>query len=74
MVHVEMDVTEKKFIIVPGDNPQEPQMIFLADYVFWARHESELQSWCTLHLSNFMGMTVTVPNEQTLSMFILKWS
>lgn len=69
-----MEVEEKRFIIVPGDNPQEPHMIFLADYVFWARHESDLHYWCTLTRSNFMGMTVTVPNEQTLSMFILKWS
>ncbi len=69
-----MDLAHKRFIVVPRDNPHEPQLIFLADYVFWAKHESELRSWCTLHLSNFMGMTVTVPNEQTLSVFLLRWT
>ena len=69
-----MDLEQKRFVIVPGENPQEPHWIFLTDYVFWARHESELQSWCRLNLSNFMGMTVTVPDEHTLSMFLLRWT
>jgi len=64
----------QRFVILPGDHEEEPQMIFLTDYQFWAKHESELQSWCDIYRSNFMGMTVTVPNEAALCCFLLRWS
>lgn len=49
-------------------------LIFLTDYKFWTDHEQELFEWCKLHSCTFSGMTVGVPDEQTLSLFVLKWS
>ena len=49
-------------------------MIFLTDYKFWADHEQELFEWCKTHGCTFTGMTVGIPDEQTLSLFVLKWS
>lgn len=69
-----MELKEQRFVVVPGDSNLDPQMIFLTDYKFWAKNESDLQSWCNMYNSNFMGMTVTVPNESVLLLFLLRWS
>lgn len=49
-------------------------VIFLADYIFFAANQIELNDWCIKNNCDFQGMTVTVPDEHTLAIFILKWS
>jgi hypothetical protein len=48
--------------------------IILSDYQFWYIEQLELTKWCQLHNSTQDGMTVTVPDEHTLTAFTLKWS
>ena len=66
---------KQRFVVIPADLLEGTEkMIILADYNFWADQEDELRHWCHDNNSSFLGMTVTVPNEQTLTAFCLRWA
>ena len=70
-----MTSSKQRFVIVPVDLLEGfENMIILSDYNFWADHEDELRQWCRVNGSSFVGMTVTVPNDQTLTAFCLRWA
>lgn len=67
--------SKQRFVVIPADLLEGTEkMIILADYNFWAYKEDELQQWCRANGSSFVGMTVTVPNERTLTAFCLRWA
>ena len=67
--------SKERFVVIPADLLEgNEKMIILAHYNFWAAHEDELRQWCHDNNSSFVGMTVTVPNEQTLTAFCLRWA
>ena len=67
--------SKEKFIVIPANLLEgNEKMVILAHYNFWAAHEDELRQWCRENNSVFAGMTVTVPDEQTLTVFCLRWS
>lgn len=50
--------------------------ILLSDYMHWATYYDELTEWCELYDDkqvNMSGMVVTVNNEETLTLFLLRW-
>lgn len=57
-----------KFIVVPENK------IFLTDFVYWAENEEKLREWCELHNCEFAGMGINLPDEYTLTLFLLTWS
>ena len=48
--------------------------VLLLDYVFWAEHIPDLEEWCQKYNCSWSGMVVNVPDERTLTIFVLKWS
>jgi hypothetical protein len=40
----------------------------------WTNQYAELLEWCDLHSCTVEGMTVRIPNDQTLTMFVLRWA
>ena len=65
-----------KFIISPNyltDN-KFYKVIFLTDVRFWHDNIVELQDWCRQNNSLQKGMTVLIPDDLTLSLFILRWT
>lgn len=65
---------KEKFVVIPTNLLEgNEKMIILADYNHWAVYEDDLRQWCNENNSSFVGMTVTVPNERTLTAFLLKW-
>jgi len=70
-----MITSKEKFVVIPANLLEgNEKMVILADYNFWSDHEDELRQWCRENNSVFAGMTVTVPNEQTLTVFCLRWA
>lgn len=49
-------------------------VIILADIAFWHQHYEDLKIWCDLRNCEVEGMTVTVPDFETLNLFALRWS
>lgn len=49
-------------------------VVVLSDFNFWANEIDELEDWCSQHNAKVKGMTVEIYNEETLTLFYLKWS
>jgi hypothetical protein len=45
----------------------------ITDYKFYADNEKEIDSWLNSHNSSREGMVVQFIDEQTKTMFLLKW-
>lgn len=76
MTDVLAEWKKNKFITVGRDllDNIDEILIILTDIGFWAEHEEELKTWCELYGASAMGMTVTLPDQKTLTAFTLKWS
>lgn len=69
------DWKSNRFIIAPGYlTDSKEHLIVLTDVGFWNTHYEELKDWCDEHLADTQGMTVAVPNERILTLFVLRWS
>lgn len=62
-----------RFLIAPNYITNQEILIILTDIGFWNVHFDELQSWCQANNGVREGMTVTLPDHKTLTMFCLKW-
>lgn len=49
-------------------------VVILADIEYWNNHYEELKSWCDARECEVKGMTVTVPDLETLTLFKLRWA
>ena len=49
-------------------------LIVLSDFGFWSEHVDQLLEWCQTHGAKISGMTVEIPTDELLSMFVLRWS
>lgn len=69
------DLNRERFIIVPDDllDPHQ-NMIVLSDYNFWAERTDELDLWCRERNLSRQGMVVVLPNNQSVTEFVLRWS
>jgi hypothetical protein len=70
-------VPKPRFIIADPDvafDMGHSSIIILSDIGFWNENFDQLQTWCRHHGAEQQGMTVNVPNEETLMMFCLQWS
>jgi hypothetical protein len=52
----------------------EHMILMLSDIGFWSENYEELQQWCQDNGATAAGMTVSIPDEKTLTAFCLKWS
>lgn len=62
-------VGENYLTNVPGEF-----LIVLTDISFWAEHIGKLTLWCQEYNCDHQGMTVTIPDNATLTAFYLKWT
>jgi len=51
-----------------------PFILMLSDIGFWNTNYDALKQWCELNNSKVLGMTVELPDAQTLTAFALRWS
>ena len=75
MTDIMQDFKNKRFSIAPSYlTDTEGHLVILIQIGFWAEHYEELQEWCEQHNSTPKGMTVEIPDEATLTLFLLRWS
>jgi hypothetical protein len=48
--------------------------IILTDFNYWTEHTDELVEWCTVYGADTSGMVIEFPDEQTMTLFVLRWS
>jgi hypothetical protein len=78
MKHISEDLfaswKDKKFVVAESYLHGGPgHLIILTDYTYWVLHINELQSWCSQNNAKLEGMTVTLPTDNDLTIFLLKW-
>ena len=64
-----MAVHDKLFI-----GPVAGHTVFLTAYSYWAEVMVELTKWCIEHNSYLNGSVVTFPDDETMALFILRWT
>lgn len=65
---------ENRYIIAPDELVDREKLVVLTDYNYWVDHTDELMDWCKANGAVTQGMTVVFPDEQTLMLFVLRWS
>lgn len=68
----EFSYQNKRFVVC--QLPDLGNIIMLSDVGYWVDHYDELKSWCSTHKCQLAGMTVEIPDDETLTMFCLSWS
>ena len=66
-----------RFVITSRDvasHFDQNHLVVLADISFWAAEYDNLLEWCNQNNCDAQGMTVDIPDEQTLSLFCLRWT
>lgn len=79
MTDIMEDFRRGRFMVAPSyisrglAQPQYGHMIVLTDIGFWADNIDALVQWCQDHGCETRGMTVDIPDDQTLTLFCLRW-
>jgi hypothetical protein len=66
------DWKTERFIIADYEH-RPPHIVILCDFSFWSENYSELSEWSVKNKCELTGMVVTIPNEVTLVLFVLRW-
>lgn len=48
--------------------------IILTDFGYWTENLDELVEWCERYGATTTGMIIEFPDEQTMMLFVLRWS
>lgn len=75
----EMDILaewkNKRFVIVDSKlHDYSKHVILLSDYKYWSDNMLELVEWCSNNNCKLKGMTIEIPNDSLLTIFLLRWS
>lgn len=62
-----------RFVIAPQEIMGKTIAV-LCDIEYWNTHYEELKDWCDEHCCETQGMTVDIPNDHALTMWMLRWS
>jgi len=71
------DWKTNRFIIADSVLHEGPgHLLILTDYNFWGTEETsdKLLAWCSRNKCKMQGMTLILPTDKLLTMFILEWS
>ena len=71
------DWKTNRFIIADSVLHEDPgHLLILTDYNFWGTEETsdKLLAWCSRNKCKMQGMTLILPTDKLLTLFILEWS
>jgi hypothetical protein len=63
-----------KFLVAPNYLTDHELLIILTDIKFWNEYYDDLDTWCRENRSQRQGMTVVLPDAETLTLFCLRWT
>ena len=49
-------------------------VVVMTDYKFWAKYADECIEWCQQYNCEIKGMTIEIPDKDTLLLFRLRWA
>lgn len=69
----------KRFVVAPSYISRDlltvyGHIVVLTDFQYWHDKSDELLEWCKETGSELKGVTVDIPNDETLTLFCLRWS
>jgi hypothetical protein len=65
---------KKQKFIIPTEIKDYELTVVLTDAMYWSDNYYELCQWCKENNCDPKGMTVDIPDKQTLTLFCLKWA
>jgi hypothetical protein len=70
-----MVFSDKRFIVTTNEYESNfDHLILLSDIAYWNSRYEDLVAWCRDNRSEVLGMTVNIPDDDTLTLFILQWA
>ena len=79
MTDIMQDFKNRRFTICPSYisrglvEPRYGHLIVMSDFRYWSEHADDMLVWCNENGCQIRGMTVEVPDDQTLTLFCLRW-
>ena len=66
----------KRLVVVQGVNldPGYEHSVILSGFDFWDEHYEELLDWAEIYRCEVKGMVVSIPDDATLNLFVLRWN
>lgn len=64
---------DNKFVVVTNLDEYK-NLVVLTNIIYWHDNYTELWRWCEKHNCKVQGMTIEMPDEQTMTLFVLRWS
>ena len=80
MTDIMQDFKDRRFMVCPSyisrglPEPTYGHLVVLTDIEHWNIHFDVLLAWCNDNACQIKGMTVDIPDDQTLTLFCLRWS
>ena len=68
------DWKKNRFIVATVDEVHQGILVVMTDIKYWVNNAEELVEWCQENNCITKGMTIEIPDEETLLLFRLKWS
>lgn len=53
---------------------EKTHIIIMSDILFFSYHLDSIVEWCEQHSCKIYGVTIEVPSDETLMLFMLRWS
>jgi hypothetical protein len=74
MTDVFSEWKKNKFIAAPSEFVEDgTHLVVLTDIEFWTTNYDELCKWCEEHHCKVAGMTVDIVDDETMTLFHLRW-
>ena len=72
MTDIFEDWKKNRFVIGPTEG--NSHIVIFTDIGYWIDHLDEMIAWCKNNNCQQTGMTIDIPNNETLTLFCLKWA
>jgi hypothetical protein len=69
------DWKNQRFVRVVGDeyNAKCIHLIVMTDIPYWTKNVDDVVKWCDEHNCRTQGMTIEIPDDETYTLFCLRW-
>ena len=68
------DWKKNRFVVADIKELYNGILVVMTDIKYWVDNAEELVEWCQENNCITKGMTIEIPDEETLLLFRLKWS
>ena len=79
MTDIMQEFKDRKFVVTPSyiskglPEPVYGHLVVMTDFTFWHDNFDALLAWANDNNCEVKGMTIDIPNDETLTLFCLRW-